>query len=62
MKKIIFFLLLTSLITIPIYSQVSFSGSADIAIGANIPESEDYSSLLNPANVFGMKDISVNTF
>ena len=46
MKKITVILTLMLVISLPVFSQVSFSGTADISIGANIPESSDYSSIL----------------
>ncbi len=61
MKKIIFLTLMIIISIFPLVSQVDFSGSANISIGASISESEDYNSLLNPSNIMGLKDIGISS-
>ncbi len=61
MKKIIFITIMIIISIFPLVSQVDFSGSANISIGANIPESEDYNSLLNPSNIMELKDIGISS-
>ncbi|MCF6336158.1 MAG: hypothetical protein L3J12_10490 [Spirochaetales bacterium] len=56
MKKIIIIISLLAVMSVSVYSQADFSGSADITLLANIPESDSYDSLLNPGNVLGIQD------
>ena len=60
-KILVFVIIMTMVLSLHLFSQVDFSGSADISIGANIPESDDYNSLINPGNVFGLKDIGISS-
>jgi len=59
-KKLILFLTIVTL-SVSLYSQSDFSGSSDISFGANMPDSADYNSLLNPSNMMGMKDLSISS-
>ncbi|MBI9109544.1 MAG: hypothetical protein JEZ04_22570 [Spirochaetales bacterium] len=61
MKKIISALFIVMITAVSLYSQVSFSGSADIVIDSNISENGDYASLINPGNLLGMKDIGISS-
>ena len=54
MKKILFLITIVTVIQLPLFAQADFSGSADITISANIPESDGYDSLINPGNVLGV--------
>ena len=58
MKKIVFFNILAAFILLPVFSQADFSGSADISIFANIPESDGFSSDLSRADL-GIEDIGM---
>jgi hypothetical protein len=59
MKKNLFLIFLVVVILLPVFSQVDFSGSADISIFGNIPESDGYESLMNPGNAFGVQDFGM---
>ncbi|MDA3940865.1 MAG: hypothetical protein PF693_16395, partial [Spirochaetia bacterium] len=59
MKKIVFLVLIAAIIPLPVFSQANFSGSADINIFANIPESDGYNSLINPDNIMEIEDIAM---
>jgi hypothetical protein len=61
MKKYIFVALLVIISAVPVFAQVSFSGSADLSFDANISESEDYNSLMNPGNALGIQDIGFSS-
>jgi len=64
MKKILILLMILGLTSVSLFSQVNFSGSADIAFTANIPEAADYSSIFDPVgqpNVMGLKDIGISS-
>lgn len=61
MKKIISVLFIVTISAVSLYSQVSFSGSADISVNGNIDRSGDYSSLMNPANILGIKDMGISS-
>ena len=61
MRKQIVITLLLFRLGIRLFSQVDFSGSADMAINTNIPESGDYESLLNPGNLMGISDLGLNS-
>lgn len=59
MKKILFSIIMAAVILLPMFAQADFSGSADITISGNIPESDGYNSLINPGNVLGIEDIGM---
>ena len=59
MKKIFFLIIMVVVIIMPMFGQADFSGSADISIYANLPESDGYNSLINPANILGIEDIAM---
>lgn len=61
MRKILPVLLLILLFSFEVYSQVSFSGSADITFNASIPESSDFESTMNPGNVLGYQDLGLSS-
>ncbi len=42
-----------------VFAQTDFSGNAAVTVNADIPESDGYSSLLNPGNMMGITDISM---
>ncbi|MCK5154701.1 MAG: hypothetical protein KAQ93_10120, partial [Spirochaetales bacterium] len=56
MKRILLIIFITTVLLLPIFAQADFSGSADITFIGNIPESDDYNSLLNPGNILGIQD------
>lgn len=58
MKKIFFFNILAAIMLLPMFAQADFSGSADISIFANIPESDGFSSHLSRADL-GIEDIGM---
>ncbi|MCK5198948.1 MAG: hypothetical protein KAR21_11385 [Spirochaetales bacterium] len=58
MKKILFLITMSVFILLPLSAQADFSGSADITIFANIPESDSFSSLLSRADL-GIEDIGM---
>jgi hypothetical protein len=45
----------------PLYSQVGISGRADISLTANMDEAGDYSSLLNPSNIWAIEDLAMSS-
>ena len=59
MKNILLSIIMAAVILLPMFAQADFSGSADITISANIPESDGYDSLINPGNVLGVEDIGM---
>lgn len=59
MKKILFSVIIASAISLTLFGQVNFSGSADITFVGNIPESDRYDSLLNPGNILGIQDFTM---
>jgi len=59
MRKILFLITMSVFILLPLSAQADFSGSADITIFANIPESDGYESLLNPGNALGVQDFGM---
>ncbi len=50
---------LSMLFVASVFAQTDFSGNAAVTINADIPESDGYSSLLNPGNMMGITDISM---
>ncbi len=59
MKKIFFLIIIVAVIQLPLFAQADFSGSADITIFANIPESDGYDSLINPGNFLDIQDFGM---
>ncbi len=43
-----------------LFAQTDFSGTASIAINANVSDSDSYGSLLNPGNILEITDISMS--
>lgn len=58
MKKILFIIITAAVILLPVFAQADFSGSADIAIFANIPESNSFTSILSRTDL-GVEDIGM---
>ncbi len=58
MKKLFFLIVMAVLIFIPLFSQADFSGSADIGIYANLPQSKSFSSILSRSDL-GVEDIAM---
>jgi len=58
MKRIVLLIIMLSVILLPIFAQTNFSGSADISIFTNIPESDGFSSDLSRADL-GIEDIGM---
>lgn len=58
MEKILFSIIMAAVILLPMSAQADFSGSADITIFTNIPESDSFSSILSRSDL-GVKDIGM---
>ncbi len=58
MKRLFFLIVMAVLIFIPVFSQADFSGSADIGIYANLPQSKSFSSILSRSDL-GVEDIAM---
>lgn len=58
MKRIVLIIFITTVLLFPIFAQADFSGSADITIFANIPESDGFTSILSRSDL-GVEDIGI---
>lgn len=61
MKKLTCLTFLVLMFSLPMVAQTGLSGTAEIGFSANIPDSDDFGSLLNPGNVMELKDFSIST-
>lgn len=59
MKRLLYMIFILVL-GVNLSAQISLYGDFSSSISSNIPDDEEYSSLLNPGNLFGMTDISMS--